>query len=251
MVGDGTEVVYALGCHVNDPSTDGIPEAVDAATGSDVAILVLGDKTGLVSDAIVGETRDRSTLELAGAQRPLLEAVCATGVPVVVVIARLAAGSRCIAEEGGPAAVIHAYQPGSVGWRRRSPTCSSASRTPPAGSRSRSRGPPASARSSTGTRTAASRAPTPTSTTAGRRTPSATASATRPSSTGPSAVDTDRGRRRGFGPGAGRGGEHGRPRRRGGRAALRVDPAPRRHPSRAGARRFRPRLARSRLTRRP
>ena len=113
-VSDGTEVVYALGCDVNDTSTLGIPEAVSAATGSDVAILVLGDKTGLVSDAVVGETRDRSTLELAGAQRALLAAVCATGVPVVVVLI----GSQPVpvyAGEGGPAAVVNAYQPGSVG----------------------------------------------------------------------------------------------------------------------------------------
>ena len=114
VVADGTEVVYALGCHVHDPSTEGLAEAVDAATGSDVAILVLGDKTGLVSDAVVGETRDRTILELAGAQRPLLDAVCATGVPVVVVLL----GSQpqpVLAEAGGPAAVVHAYQPGSVG----------------------------------------------------------------------------------------------------------------------------------------
>ena len=114
VVAEGTEVVYALGSHVNDPSSDGIPEAVSAATGSDVAILVLGDKTGLVSDAVVGETRDRTTLELAGAQRALLEAVCATGVQVVVVLV----GSQPVpvyAEEGGPVAVINAYQPGSVG----------------------------------------------------------------------------------------------------------------------------------------
>jgi len=113
-VSDATEVVYALGCHVHDPSTEGIPEAVAAATGADVAILVLGDKTGLVADAVVGETRDRTTLELAGAQRPLLEAVCATGVPVVVVLV----GSQPVpvyAGPGGPAAVINAYQPGSVG----------------------------------------------------------------------------------------------------------------------------------------
>ena len=40
--------------------------------------------------------------------------MCATGVPVVVVLL----GSQpqpVLAEEGGPAAVIHAYQPGSVG----------------------------------------------------------------------------------------------------------------------------------------
>jgi beta-xylosidase len=114
IVADGTEVVFALGCHVNDPSTEGVPEAVDAATGSDVAIVVLGDKTGLVGDAVVGETRDRSTVELAGAQRTLLNAVAATGVPVVVVLL----GSQpvpVLAEEGGPAAVVWAGLPGSVG----------------------------------------------------------------------------------------------------------------------------------------
>jgi beta-glucosidase len=114
VVAEGTEVVFALGCHVNDLSTEGIPEAVDAATGSDVAIVVLGDKTGLVGDAVVGETRDRSTVELAGAQRTLLKAVAATGVPVVVVLL----GSQpvpVLAEEGGPAAVVQAGLPGSVG----------------------------------------------------------------------------------------------------------------------------------------
>jgi len=114
VVADGIEVVFAEGCQINDRSTDGIAEAVAAAAGSDVAILVLGDKTGLVGDAVVGETRDRSTVELSGAQRPLLDAVCATGVPVVVVLL----GSQpvpVLAEDGGPAAVIHAWQPGSVG----------------------------------------------------------------------------------------------------------------------------------------
>jgi beta-glucosidase len=114
MVADSTDVVYALGCHVNDPSTQGIPAAVDAALGSDVAIVVLGDKTGLVGDAVVGETRDRSTVELAGAQRALLDAVAATGVPVVVVLL----GSQpvpVLAQEGGAAAVVHAGLPGSVG----------------------------------------------------------------------------------------------------------------------------------------
>ena len=114
IVAVDTEVVYAQGCHINDPSTDGIAEAVDAAAGSDVAIVVLGDKTGLVGDAVVGETRDRSTLELAGAQRTLLNSVVATGVPVVVVLL----GSQpvpVLTGAGGPAAVVHAWLPGSVG----------------------------------------------------------------------------------------------------------------------------------------
>lgn len=114
VVSDATEVLFSQGCDINDPSEDGIPEAVNATTGSDVAILVLGDKTGLACDAVVGETRDRSTVELAGAQRALLDAVIRTEVPVVVVLI----GSQpqpVLAGPGGPAAVLHAYQPGSVG----------------------------------------------------------------------------------------------------------------------------------------
>ena len=245
-VADGTEVVYALGCHVNDPSTDGIPEAVAAATGSDVAILVLGDKTGLVSDAVVGETRDRTTLELAGAQRALLEAVCATGVPVVVVLV----GSQPVpvyAEEGGPVAVINAYQPGSVGGV-------------------------AIADVLFGLENPSGRIPITIPRTAGQcpifhgyKHGGEASTYTDLEDSGPAypfghglsyttfeyrsiAVDTAEVDAEGSVQVQRRGGEHGRPRRRGGRAALRVDPPPRRHPSRAGARRLRPRLARSRCS---
>ena len=93
---------------------------------------MLGDKTGLVGDAVVGETRDRSTVELAGAQRPLLDAVCATGVPVVVVLV----GSQPV-----PVLVEVGDRPRSStgGSRDRraesgSRTSSSASRTRPGGS---------------------------------------------------------------------------------------------------------------------
>jgi beta-glucosidase len=112
--GATTDVVYALGSAPNDPSTDGIAEAVAAATGADVAVLVLGHKTGMAFDCTTGENRDRSTLELPGAQEQLLDAVCATGTPVIVVMF----GSRSIpvsAAADGPAAVVCAWLPGSAG----------------------------------------------------------------------------------------------------------------------------------------
>jgi beta-glucosidase len=111
---DATEVVYALGSAPNDPSTVGIDRAVAAATGADVAVLVLGHKTGMAFDCTTGENRDRSTLELPGAQQVLLDAVCATGTPVVVVMF----GSRSIpvaATDDGPAAVVCGWLPGSAG----------------------------------------------------------------------------------------------------------------------------------------
>jgi beta-glucosidase len=114
VVSDKTEVVYALGCEPNDPSTEGIGDAVALAQDADVAILVLGHKTGMAFDCTTGENRDRSVLDLPGAQQTLLDAVCATGTPVVVVLF----GSRAVpiaASDDGPAAVLCSWLPGSIG----------------------------------------------------------------------------------------------------------------------------------------
>jgi beta-glucosidase len=114
LASDGTDVIYAEGSGANDPSTDGIPDAIRAAEDADVAILVLGHKTGMAFDCTTGENRDRSVLDLPGAQQALLDAVCATGTPVVVVLF----GSRAVpitASDDGPAAVLWTGLPGSVG----------------------------------------------------------------------------------------------------------------------------------------
>ena len=65
-----TSVLYEKGCDINDTSAAGIAEAVvDVARQADVAILVLGDKTGWVFDATSGEGRDHASLELPGASQ--------------------------------------------------------------------------------------------------------------------------------------------------------------------------------------
>lgn len=56
-------------------------EAVEAARDADVVVAVVGDRIELV-----GEGRSTATLELVGAQVALLDALAATGVPVVVVL---------------------------------------------------------------------------------------------------------------------------------------------------------------------
>ena len=56
------------------------------ARGADVAIVVLGERSGLTDDSTTGEFRDRSTLGFIGRQQELLEAVVATGTPVVLVV---------------------------------------------------------------------------------------------------------------------------------------------------------------------
>ena len=86
-VSEGTEVVYAQGCETNDPDESSIPEAVAAAENADVAVVVVGERSGLSADSTSGESRDRTRLGLLGAQQALVEAVQATGTPVVVVLA--------------------------------------------------------------------------------------------------------------------------------------------------------------------
>ncbi len=54
-VSPDTEVIYEKGCAVLDPSTEGIAAAVEAAKKAEVAIVVVGDKSGLVPDCSTGE----------------------------------------------------------------------------------------------------------------------------------------------------------------------------------------------------
>jgi beta-glucosidase len=59
-----------------------IAEAVETAKKSDVAILALGEPTNWME----GEASSRATLGFTGAQQQLLEAVVATGKPVILVV---------------------------------------------------------------------------------------------------------------------------------------------------------------------
>ena len=96
LLGDKVEVNYAKGCDVVDahwPETEVLPEpltpeekrqideAASAANRSDVAIVVLGD-----NGRTVGESASRTSLDLPGRQLDLVQAVYATGKPVVVVL---------------------------------------------------------------------------------------------------------------------------------------------------------------------
>ena len=95
-LGDRVKVNYAKGCDATSehwPETEVLPEpltekekddigkAVDAAKKSDLAVVVLGD-----SPTTVGETASRTSLDLPGRQLELVQAVYATGKPVVVVM---------------------------------------------------------------------------------------------------------------------------------------------------------------------
>src|SRR6184192_4048623 len=79
--GSGVGVVYAKGCDITDTTTAGFAEAVAAAKQADVAVLVLGE-----AGDMSGEAASRADLDLPGVQAQLLEAVHATGTPVVLVV---------------------------------------------------------------------------------------------------------------------------------------------------------------------
>ncbi|AMO49219.1 Glycoside hydrolase, family 3 domain protein [Enterobacter sp. FY-07] len=103
-------VRYAKGCHIIEKRMAGapvfpgdasgkpmqqspvsmdqrlIPEAVRVAQESDVVIACVGDLAGLFQSGTVGEGSDTDSLTLPGVQQQLLEALVATGKPVVVVM---------------------------------------------------------------------------------------------------------------------------------------------------------------------
>jgi beta-glucosidase len=113
-VGPGTEISYAAGCGVLGGEDDEIASAAEAARGASVAILVLGERSGLTTRCTCGETRDRCELGLPGRQAELVAAVAATGTPVVIVLV----SGRPLAiprETALAAAVLHAWVPGEAG----------------------------------------------------------------------------------------------------------------------------------------
>jgi beta-glucosidase len=85
-IGANAQIHYAKGCEVNTDSTEGFAEAIEAAKQASVAIVVVGDKAGLIDDCTSGEARDRSELGLPGVQEQLVQAIYETGTPIVLVL---------------------------------------------------------------------------------------------------------------------------------------------------------------------
>ena len=108
---DEFEVTYAQGCDIVDMDTSRIPAAVKAAEEADVVVLAMGGNCGWVN-VTGGEGKDRSTIALPGVQQQLLEAVCATGKPVVVILYGPGVFGVTYADEHA-AAIIQAWMPGA------------------------------------------------------------------------------------------------------------------------------------------
>jgi len=112
------EFVFAEGCAVDGVDRSGIAEAVGAATYADLAVVVVGDQAGLFGRGTVGEGNDSESLELPGVQRRLVEALVATGTPVVMVLLTgrpYAVDWALDASASAPAAVLQAFFPGEGG----------------------------------------------------------------------------------------------------------------------------------------
>ncbi|MEV0955912.1 glycoside hydrolase family 3 N-terminal domain-containing protein [Streptomyces sp. NPDC049951] len=131
---EGTEVTYARGCGLVGGDLSGLPEAVALAAGADVAVLVLGGSSARERDtrfdvngaAVVlagnpvemtcGEGVDLAELGLPQGQSALLDAVSATGTPVVVVLVQ--GRPHALPDlTGKAAAVLSAWYPGPWGGR--------------------------------------------------------------------------------------------------------------------------------------
>ncbi|WP_298885328.1 glycoside hydrolase family 3 N-terminal domain-containing protein [uncultured Serinicoccus sp.] len=110
----GADVSHAQGCPVEGGDDAGIAEAVDAARDAEVAVVVVGDQSGLFGRGTSGEGSDRDDLELPGRQRELVEAVVATGTPVVLLLMTGRPYAVGWALESC-AAVVQAFFPGEEG----------------------------------------------------------------------------------------------------------------------------------------
>jgi beta-glucosidase len=118
--GPQTKVLYAKGSNVLGADKSGFRDAVQAAKNADLAIVVVGEQFGRnESDnrerfATDGEGSDVASLDLTGVQEDLVQAVSATGTPVVVVLIN----GRPLSvrwEAAHVSALVEAWEPGELG----------------------------------------------------------------------------------------------------------------------------------------
>ena len=80
-VGINTQLLYAKGCDIEGDDKSGFDEAIAMANQAEVVILSIGERRDMS-----GEAKSRSNIGIPGVQEELLEALLATGKPVVVLI---------------------------------------------------------------------------------------------------------------------------------------------------------------------
>lgn len=117
-VGNQLTLNYAKGCDLVTDDRSGFKEAVDVAKKSDVCIVVVGSASASLardySNATCGEGFDLSDLTLTGVQEDLVEAIHATGKPVIVVLLSGKPFAMSWIKENIPGIVVQWY-PGEQG----------------------------------------------------------------------------------------------------------------------------------------
>ncbi|MFE9808804.1 glycoside hydrolase family 3 N-terminal domain-containing protein [Streptomyces sp. NPDC005548] len=132
--GPGTEVTYAEGCALVGDDVSEVASAASLAAAAEVAVLVLGGSSARSGDTVFasngaalagsgppsgmtcGEGVDLADLSLPAGQRALLDAVSATGTPVVVVLVQ-GRPHAVPAPRSGAWALLSAWYPGPRGGR--------------------------------------------------------------------------------------------------------------------------------------
>ncbi len=108
------QIEHAAGCNVRTSDRSGFAPAIECAAAADIVVVVLGDEAGLFGRGSSGEGCDANDLRLPGVQGELLDAVAATGKPVVLVLVTgrpYAIGPAV----GRLAAAVQAFFPGQEG----------------------------------------------------------------------------------------------------------------------------------------
>lgn len=128
-LGSKVQLNYAKGCEITGSDRSGIADAVEAAQKSDVALVVLGETSVILSGLgwgvglgenepkdpfVTGEGYDVTDINPMGVQRELLQAVYATGKPVVLVLVHGRPWSIDWEKEHIPA-ILEAWFPGEEG----------------------------------------------------------------------------------------------------------------------------------------
>jgi beta-glucosidase len=111
-----SNLIHAAGCEINSQDESGFEAALQASKAADVAILVMGGRSGLAPHNTTGEFRDATRLELPGVQEKLVKTILATGKPVVLVLlnGRPIAMPDLVEATG---AILEAWVPGEEGAR--------------------------------------------------------------------------------------------------------------------------------------
>ncbi|WP_377273366.1 beta-glucosidase [Peterkaempfera sp. SMS 1(5)a] len=109
-----SDISYEQGSPVTGGDGSGIPAAVAAAEAAELALVVVGDRSGMFGNGTSGEGCDVADLQLPGDQHTLVQAVLDSGTPTVLLVVSgrpYALGDyadRC-------AAVVQSFMPGQEG----------------------------------------------------------------------------------------------------------------------------------------